>query len=76
MVTLAMEYVYCEGMLASFSLISMLLIFFLFRFDECTIGNDTCHINATSINTVGSYMTVNVHQVSWEMDSIVQVSMF
>ena len=73
-----MEYVYCEGMLASFSLIHvcMLLIFSLFGFDECTNGNDSCHINATSINTVGRYMTVNVHQVSWEMDSIVQVSMF
>ena len=23
--------------------------------DECTSGNDTCHINATCINTVGSY---------------------
>ena len=23
--------------------------------DECTSDNDTCHINATCINTVGSY---------------------
>ena len=46
--------IYCEGMLASFSLICMLLIFFLFRFDERTNGNDSCHINATSINTVGN----------------------
>ena len=25
------------------------------RYDECTSGNDTCHINATSISTAGSY---------------------
>ena len=45
-------------------------LYFSQDIDECTSGNDTCHINATCINTVGSYDC----QVSWDVDSIVQVS--
>ena len=30
-------------------------LYFSHNIDECTSGNDTCHINATCINTVGSY---------------------
>ena len=47
---------YCEGMLASSPFVYMLQRFISSSdIDECTNGNDTCHINATCINTVGSY---------------------
>ena len=47
---------YCEGIIASFPFISMLQSYISSSdIDECTSGNDTCHINATCINTAGSY---------------------
>ena len=44
---------YCESMLKSPLCFSVYISSSVI--DECTSGNDTCHINATCINTVGSY---------------------
>ena len=44
---------YCESILTSPLCFSVYIS--SSDIDECTRGNDTCHINATCINTVGSY---------------------
>ena len=48
---------YCEGMLTPFSFISICFQVYISSsdIDECTSDNDTCHINASCINNVGSY---------------------
>ena len=67
---------YCEGIIASFPFISMLQSYISSSdIDECTSG--MIHvISMPHVSTLLVAMTVNVCQVSWEMDSIVQVSMF
>ena len=63
---------YCEGMLASFPFISFRAIYPLQILMSVLVG--MIHvISMPHVSTLLVAMTVNVCQVSWEMDSIVQV---
>ena len=46
---------YCEGMLVKTTLHLQMMRAFFADIDECSSGNNTCHVNATCSNTDGSY---------------------